>query len=135
MTTAAQVSFKNSSAWVSLLNLVYPAGSYYISNVSTSPAGLFGGTWTQVTGRFLYGTTNVNTGGANTVTLTVDQIPSHSHKLYYKTAEFSNGGQSVYWWNSDGNGSWDPSTKTTGGGQAHNNMPAYRGAYMWFRAS
>ena len=31
----------------------YPVGTVYISTVATSPAALFGGTWTQITDRFL----------------------------------------------------------------------------------
>lgn len=43
----------------------YPVGSFYTSYNDTSPADMFGGTWTQVTGRFLYATTNTATGGAS----------------------------------------------------------------------
>lgn len=40
----------------SLLDLTYPVGSVYISTNSTSPASLFGGTWSQISqGRALYG--------------------------------------------------------------------------------
>lgn len=42
----------------------YPVGSFYISYNDTSPADMFGGTWTQVTSRFLYATTSTATGGA-----------------------------------------------------------------------
>lgn len=61
-----------------LLN-AYPVGALYISYQSTSPASLFGGSWSQISGRFLYCTTNVGTGGNNNHTLTVDQMPSHNH--------------------------------------------------------
>lgn len=53
------------SSFISMTNLIYPVGSYYMSNSSTSPASLFGGSWTQVTSRFLYGSTSVTTGGSN----------------------------------------------------------------------
>ena len=68
-----------------LINLIYPVDSIYMSVNSTSPASLFGGTWTQLKDRFLLGAgstySNGATGGAATVTLTSDQIPSHKHKL------------------------------------------------------
>ena len=69
-------------SWINITDIIYPIGSYYISNNNTPPAELFGGTWTQLTGRFLYATTSTSTGGSNTHTLTVNQIPSHAHNIY-----------------------------------------------------
>lgn len=67
-----------------LLDSLYPVGSIYISYNSTSPASRFGGSWTQITDRFLLaqGTsyrTAGSTGGEADVTLTTSQIPSHTH--------------------------------------------------------
>lgn len=62
--------------------VVYPIGSVYISLNDTSPATLFGGTWTQITDTFLLssGTNAVGaTGGEKEVTLTLDQTPTHAH--------------------------------------------------------
>lgn len=42
----------------------YPVGAVYISYVSTSPASLFGGTWTPITGRFPYFNAGTATGGS-----------------------------------------------------------------------
>lgn len=53
----------------------YPIGAVYISYVSTSPAILFGGSWTQITGRFPYFNAGTSTGGSNT--------HYHSYKLRY----------------------------------------------------
>lgn len=84
----------NSAYWILLKDylanplLAYPVGSYYISSVATSPATLFGGTWVQVRDRFILaagssysaGTlTNPATGGSNTKSLAVENIPSHTH--------------------------------------------------------
>ena len=75
---------------------VYPVGAIYISASSTSPASLFGGTWTQIKEKFLLsaGETHTagSTGGAFTKTisvsgttdshtLTVEEIPSHTHGI------------------------------------------------------
>lgn len=80
-TTLASISIKDSSSWNTYLDLIYPIGSYYLSNSSTSPGSRFGGTWTQIKDqRFLCGYTSITTGGANSVTLTIDQMPSHSHQ-------------------------------------------------------
>lgn len=62
----------------------HPIHSLYWSSDSTSPNILFGGgTWVQIKDRFILsaGDTYANgaTGGASTVTLTVNQLPSHTH--------------------------------------------------------
>lgn len=68
-----------------LLNLVYPVGSIYMSVNSTSPATLFGGTWTALQNRVLIGAGSAHeagaTGGAESVKLTVSNLPSHNHSL------------------------------------------------------
>lgn len=71
-------------AVLQVLQAVYPVGSIYCSYGSTSPATLFGfGSWTKIEGRFLLGANSTyglgSTGGSATVTLTVNQIPSHNH--------------------------------------------------------
>ena len=68
-----------------LLNLVYPIGSIYLSSNNTNPGTLFGGTWVQIKDRFILTAgdsySNGATGGAATVTLTVSNMPSHSHSF------------------------------------------------------
>lgn len=72
----------------SLLDLIYPINSIYISVSSTNPGTIFGGTWEAfATGKTLVGVdaddTDFNAsgkeGGSKTVTLTTDQIPAHQH--------------------------------------------------------
>ena len=67
---------------------VYPVGSIFISYDSTNPGTLFGGTWEVFgSGRSLVGintgdsdfNTSGKTGGSKTATLSVSQIPSHTH--------------------------------------------------------
>ena len=66
-----------------LLPYVYPVGAIYWSRRDTSPASLFGGTWTQIQNRFLLtagGSYAVNsTGGEATHTLTVAEMGRHDH--------------------------------------------------------
>ena len=66
-----------------LIDMIYPVGAIYMSNKSTNPARLFGGTWEQIQGKFLFaadaGHQAGTTGGAEEVTLTDKQIPSHTH--------------------------------------------------------
>ena len=47
-----------------ILDLVYPINSIYISYSHTSPADIFGGTWTRIEGRILYGCAESGTIGA-----------------------------------------------------------------------
>lgn len=60
-------------AYVNLGQVVYPVGSVYISYTSKSPASLFGGNWTAITGHFPYFNAGNTTGGSNSV--------SHNHGL------------------------------------------------------
>lgn len=79
----------NTSYWIKLKDYLanplaaYPVGAYYMSSDSTSPATLFGGTWTQITNRFIFaagsGYSVNSTGGSATKSLSTDNLPSHSH--------------------------------------------------------
>lgn len=79
----------NTRYWIKLKDYLanplaaYPVGAYYMSSDSTSPAVLFGGTWTQITNRFIFaagsGYSVNSTGGSATKTLVTDNLPSHSH--------------------------------------------------------
>lgn len=140
-----------------LINLIYPVGSIYISVSSTSPATLFGGTWEQITGKFLLGSSDTytigSTGGEATHTLTIDEMPSHWHDQN-EWVYGSDNGKITYtndwliptssrgvvgpfgvmrdrgWANGD-----NYAVQATGGSQAHNNMPPYLAVYIWKRIS
>ena len=74
------------------LDDVYPIGAIYMSVNSTSPATLFGGTWSKIEGAFLLASGRVeigtdtyiefengDTGGEAIHTLTTNEMPSHTH--------------------------------------------------------
>lgn len=113
-----------------------------------------GTTWIQHDGYFLRGaTSNVSSnsattdGGEDTVTLTVNQIPSHTHQLnrqqwYTNDVQLDNTYSGIYSWKTNSGGdtssiyqdaSEGTSIKNTGGGLAHNNIPAYKNVYIWER--
>jgi hypothetical protein len=82
-----------------LLDIIYPIGSIYISVVNTSPATLFGGTWSAFgVGKTLVGLDSTDTefdtveetGGAKTVTLTSAQsgLPAHTHPTSNQTSNY-----------------------------------------------
>lgn len=129
-----------------LLLMAYPIGSIYSSTAATSPADLFGGTWEQIKGRFIWGIEDGETagitGGEKTHTLTVSEIPKHYH--YYNS--YANGfptqveGASRYKTavrdNINTTGSIaGTQTNVAGENQPHNNMPPYYGAYVWRRTA
>lgn len=124
-----------------LLDTIYPVNSIYISYSHTSPASLFGGTWTRITGHFLYAVgssaTIGYTGGSATVTLTIDEIPSHQHYLL----NYNSAGQSQTWSThaptATGTIGYTGNIRTnnTGGGNAHNNMPPYIQVSIWRRTA
>lgn len=67
----------------SLVDIIYPVGSIYMSVNTVSPATLFGGVWQAITGRFLLAAGGNyalgSQGGAATVRLTVENMPAHNH--------------------------------------------------------
>ena len=64
-------------------DLIYPVGSIYMNVTNLNPATVFGGTWEEIQGRFLLGRSAAHQvgqqAGAETVTLTVAQMPAHTH--------------------------------------------------------
>lgn len=139
------------------LKAVYPIGSIYINTTSANPRDIFGfGTWEKIDDVFLFGTSDANqlgnTGGSVTHThttgnhtLTVDEIPSHTHGIYGaltgETKSITNYGND---WGVGTTREWNQSSNTsTGGGQAHNhgdtgsssNMPPYLIVFMWKRTA
>lgn len=125
---------------------VYPVGSIYICYSHTSPASVFGGTWTRIEDRFLWAVSASGSigikGGAQTHTLTVNELPSHNHDaIAYDNGtrvSLSMTGGTGYnlSWNSAGSGTVsDLMTSEAGGGAAHNNMPPYIQVSVWRRTA
>ena len=141
-------------AYVNLGQVMYPVGAIYQSWSSISPASLFGGSWSQITEKFLYCANSAGgTGGASTVTLSVQQMPAHSHRppsgyfivqnnvgsMRQITPMITNTGTG-----SDGkwrgrlaedSGQRQLSTENEGRGASHENMPPYIRCYTWRRTA
>ena len=121
-----------------ILLAAHPVGSIYQSTVDTSPQTLFGGTWERLKDRFLLAAGETYaagaTGGEAAHTLTVEEMPSHSHEIQYISAETGDsvagvkGAPTANWWSAD-------YIRATGGGAAHNNMPPYIAVYAWKRTA
>ena len=146
----------------SIFNQIYPLGCIYESTSSTSPATLFGGTWeTYGSGRVLIGSGNYNDGSENKSftagsssgkynhTLSIDEMPSHRHRLGIPRDQFGSGNDLalIHSNNSDesieyrhfskyagGSGSdADGDLASAGATQKHNNMQPYIVVYRWRR--
>lgn len=124
---------------------LYPVGSIYIStNANFNPQTAWGGTWMKTAdGRCLIGANSTyplgSKGGESSHTLTVDELPTHRHKI-----------SRVNWYNSQQSGGLsfsiteqsnlkvDGETQQsgpTGGGEPHNNMQPYLAVYIWERTA
>lgn len=126
----------------------YPVGSVYISISSNfNPNTSFGGTWERFgQGRTLIGEGTGNdgstsmtftanaTGGEYKHKLTVDEIPSHSHKYYSPIVQkvtATSGGETY----GNYNKSYLIESSGTGGNGYHNNVQPYITVYFWERTA
>lgn len=140
------------SAIMSFLDKAYPVGSIYISATNTSPSTLFGGVWDKIQDRFLISESNSipagETGGNKTHTLSVYEMPEHSHYVddvvygfsgWTETSqesvlkhEYNSSHTTREVNNSSTIGKWSHSN---GSGQSFDIMPPYLAVYMWQRVS
>ncbi len=146
-----------------MLDFFYPVGSYYeTSDTAFDPNEKWGGTWElelagQVhvsagTGYSVSGAeTNTSDGGASTVTLSTEQMPSHTHTQnshshhvsstfvrYINKSAIIGSGSSYRFFSEDSGLYTDSATATnqnTGGGEAHNNMQPYIVVNRWHRVN
>lgn len=148
-----------------IIDLIYPVGSIYMSVNSTSPADLFGGTWEAMpAGRVLLaqGTSEWGVeykagsiGGEHEHQLSVGELPSHNHVATCSTdgnhshilnayANATGGGGKGYWFDRSGsldstqnagNHSHTISISNTGNNKAHNIIQPYFAIFIWKRIS
>lgn len=131
----------------------HPVGSFFASTENVDPATLYGGTWERIKGAFIWGIDDGETagvtGGEKTHTLTESELPkidgriatavvgSHNANGVTGHAYGTNFGQVT---ETIGGAKGAAGTQygygyKFGGGQAHNNMPPYYGAYVWLRTA
>ena len=119
----------------------HPVGSLYISENSTSPAELYGGTWERIEGRFIMGASGTypagSTGGSATHTQTVSELATHYHVFETWSSEAGNAaygpcgmrdGAPLY-------GSNKLSMMSAGGGQPMDILNPYYSMYLWHRVA
>lgn len=127
---------------IGALDMIYPIGSIYLSMNNVNPSSLFGGIWEQIKDRFLLACGNTynpgDVGGEAKHTLSVDEIPSHYHNLYYNTEKsgyvrtgvIAARNTATTEIQSNASGIFSVYTQNQGGGQSHNNMPPYLSIYV-----
>ena len=131
-----------------LVDLIYPVGSVYISfNNNADPSVLFGGTWERIRNRFLWAADEYGvmgaTGGEESHILTEAEIAPHKHAMAYgpdssaSSTGFPCGIAAGSATNSAGGRGYASNlgTFSAGGGQPHNNMPPYLAVYTWKRTA
>lgn len=126
---------------------IYPIGSIYMSTTMSTAAQVataFGGTWVAWgAGKVPVGVDTSDTdfdsveetGGEKTHTLTITEIPAHTHALMnVDTGSGSIGKRSGTYYNG---GWWGNYTDTTsvGGSGSHNNLQPYITCYMYKRTA
>ena len=132
-----------------VIDLVYPVGSIYMSANEVNPSTLFSGTtWEQIKGQFLLASDDTqiwgrdkyivgDTGGEESHRLTISEIPSHSHSTTLPISttmpitKSTSGNTAVFEENTTA--SYD--STNMGGGGYHNNMPPYLVVSIWKRTA
>ena len=125
-----------------IIDLIYPIGSIYMTVSDTNPFETIKfGVWEKIENRFLLASSNIHmngeTGGEENHTLSINEMPKHSHKMKYDSIGWtairqSSGTNGILEYNKS---SYDGqySTEEVGNGNAHNNMPPYLVVNMWKR--
>ena len=112
-----------------ILNAIYPIGVIVCGAKPTV------GTWEKVEGKFLLGSSSSHkagsTGGEEKHKLTINEMPAHKHNGHFINLN-ANG---AFDYAGGGKYAADSPTSSTGGGQAHNNMPPYLSVDMWRRTA
>lgn len=151
---------KDSTGGKSIIDLIYPVGSIYMSVNSTDPSTLFGGSWERIQDRFLLA--SGSTYGAGTTGGSADSVVvSHTHAQTAHSHGFG-GGDKVW---TTASGSTEPGNQISGSGKYYaatekkdykwrtrtdgataniqstgvdgtgKNMPPYLAVYVWKRVS
>ncbi len=121
----------------SILDAFMPVGFVLTLYSHADPNTMYPGTtWVRIQNAFLWAVdpdgTIGQTGGSKTHSLTVDELPTHSHGSVY--SQHADGTKNAAWYTAAGS-SIAYGAVATGGGAAHNNMPPYIQVSVWRRTA
>ena len=156
----------SSSTGGNLVDMFYPVGTIYMTaDANFNPNTSWGGTWTKIENRFLFGSGTKDigtTGGEETVTLTTAELPEHYHDRGDMEIAGTLGGAGFPGWvgctgafsgssgayglyaeggawtvnvNMAASRNWTGTGTAVGENQAHNNMPPYEVVNIWKRTA
>lgn len=131
------------TVWKSVVDLVYPVGSIYMSMAEASPAALFGGRWEAIEDRFLLASGAIAragaTGGARTHTLTQAELPALSLSIpgepELSSPAWAEPNQAVIYRYMSGTPQGNVIVSLGGSGAAFSTMPPYLAVHMWQRVA
>jgi microcystin-dependent protein len=96
--------------------------------------------WISHSGYVLRGATTgvvansaTKTGGEDTHTLTINEMPSHKHNVLVDVSFHPAPGATNQAWAVKEGGTTNNAMNNTGGSQPHNNIPNYKSVYIWER--
>lgn len=117
---------------------IFPIGYIWPCASPTSPASIIGGTWERIEDKFILAAGSTypagSTGGEATHTLTITEMPSHTHGLGISKNAVASGSNYVRL-DSSMNTVSDGMMEPVGSNMPHNNMPPYEAHYVWKRVS
>lgn len=137
----------------------FPIGYIYQSYTDTSPATIYGGTWTPITGRFLYCNNSTVAGGANSAShkhglsgtgfakIRYDFTNSPNIQMDRGVCEWSSATGALFEWNINQLGRYKEGALSTNDkniavgliGDSNttsiSTMPAYQSCYTWRRTA
>lgn len=121
----------------SIIDCIMPVGFILTLYNHNDPNTMYPGTtWVRIQNAFLWGCDASGdigqTGGEKTHTLTVNELPKHSHGSVYSG---NASGTKSYAWLASGGSAMAYGAVETGGGAAHNNMPPYVQVSIWRRTA
>ncbi len=120
----------------SVVDMIYPVGSIYLSVNNVNPKTLFGGTWEQIKDKFLLaagGSYSAGTTGGSADAVVV----SHNHTMptFRQKSGGVASGSTYKWIHYDTGGGGGIGTSTNGESGTGKNMPPYLVVYMWKRTA
>lgn len=136
-TVSAQIRAKVDVIQARLTTCPYEVGDILQTKSVTHPSERWPGTEWAAIETFLLGASEGHTvgetGGEETHTLTVEEMPSHAHTITLTPGTSSSQLSALNWESATSTQSYP--TKNTGGSAPHNNMPPYTTVYIWERTA
>lgn len=147
----SHLKYKKDGSWIDYATDIYPVGSVYLTYNTTSPATLFGGTWTRVGDSLdeggligFYCESSKNDGGYDNIgtmagwtQISLSHMPSHQHKITLTKDAFGVSGASNYVLmdTTQRNPLTSTGQYTSSVGSSQNFYPRHVTVYMWRRTA